>query len=113
MLLGQQRAGTILSLLPRDTILLILEWCDWGWFQGAGGEAVEGLLSDDDDEEEDVAPTMEEVLMLLPERKRASIGACFAFRRALLCTSQSEYFAKEFCGQTLRNSIVESCTCIL
>ena len=89
MLLGQQRAGTILSLLPRDTILLILEWCDWGWFEGAGGETVEGLLSDDDEEEEDVAPTMEEVLMLLPERKRASIGACFAFRRALLCTSQS------------------------
>ena len=77
MLLGQQRAGTILSLLPRDTILLILEWCDWGWFEGAGGETVEGLMSDDDEEEEDVAPTMEEVLMLLPERKRASIGACW------------------------------------
>ncbi len=84
MLLGQQRAGTILSLLPRDTILLILEWCDWGWFEGAGGETVEGLMSDDDEEEEDVAPTMEEVLMLLPERKRASIGACLRVVLAFL-----------------------------
>ena len=110
MLLGQQRAGSILSLLPRDTILLILEWCDWGWFEGAGGETVEGLMSDDDEEEEDVAPTMEEVLMLLPERKRASIGACWP---SDLCFAHAIKIL-ELCKpvQALRkvNSIVGSCT---
>jgi hypothetical protein len=71
MLLGQQRQGTVLSLLPRDTILEIMEWCDWGWFDGAG--LAQSDEEDEDDEDEE-APTIEEVLNLLPEHRRASIG---------------------------------------
>ena len=70
MLLGQQRHGTVLSLLPKDTVLQIMEHCDWGWFEGCQQSDED---ADEEDEEGEAPPTMEELMCLLPEHRRASI----------------------------------------
>ena len=75
MLLCQQRKDTVLSLLPRDIILAVLECCDCSWFDGAGAVSSDESEEEDDD---DVAPTIEEVLQLLPEHRRTSIERSLA-----------------------------------